>query len=318
MGSRKQQRAIAALTHFFLALGVIGSLLLAGAARGAEPEIVARVNGEPVSRDELQRVRAEPLTSERLKQGVQELNGKALDRPALQIVIRRHLILQEAERRKIAVSEQDLDQAVTALRHRFQDIESFGAWMAARGLDDKSLFETVRDEMLALRVRAVLTEDLSVTDEQLQEFYRAHQADLKTGDEVRLRIIVVKDRTAAEAVLTALQKGEKFADLARQRSVGMRAASGGDTGWIDSHILPPPLRELVHTLKPGDAGGPLQKDTEFVVVGLVDRRPGRMQSLNEARPRIERHLLALKRQEAGEAWLKEREKDSKIEVYLAP
>jgi hypothetical protein len=70
-------------------------------------------------------------------------------------------------------------------------------------------------------------------------------------------------------------------------------------------------------LKVGDIGGPVQKaEGEFLLVGLEGRRPVRAKSLAAARPEIEQHLLAIKQQEAIQAWLTGQEKKSKIEVFL--
>lgn len=284
-------------------------------AWGAEPETVARVNGEPVTRDELQRMLADPLEQRLLQQelGVQDPDSKELERLALRKLIHRRLLLQEAVRRNISVSEQDLDQAIAELRRRFKDLKSFAAWMQERGLNDQSLFERVRADMLTDRVRAALAEGVRLTGEQVQEYYEAHKEELKTAGDVRLRIIAVKDKAAAEEVLAALKKGEDFAALARKRSLGLRAAQGGDTGWVKPRTLPPPLRKAVGTLKSGETSGLLQRGAEYLIVRLVGRRPAQTISLAEARPEIERRLLAAKRREAVQAWLTEQEKRSSID-----
>src|SRR6266545_4392619 len=265
--------------------------LAPGRAWSAEPEILARVNGEPVTREDMQRLLVRRL-------------------------IDRRLILQEAGRRKFTVPQQDMDAALTALRGRFDDLKSFGMWMHERGLDDKSLFDTLRTDMLMKRVTAALVEKVRPTHAQVQEYYEAHKEDLKTPGEVRLRIIAVKDKAAAQEIVAALQRGENFQRLARERSIGIRAAKGGDSGWVAVATLPPPLRQAVDALKVGEANGPLQKDAEFLIVGLAGRRPGRTKTLDEARAEIERGLLPARQQEVFQAWLKEQEEKSKIEVLL--
>jgi parvulin-like peptidyl-prolyl isomerase len=302
---------------------VAGALVLLGpwGARGEDPKIAALVNGESVTLDELQRMLADPSTRGHLEQelGVQYPDSEKLERLALQKLIERRLFLQEAVRRSFTVSQEDLDQTLTALRGRFEDLRSFGIWLKERGLDDRSLFETLRTEMLAARVAAALVEGVAITEEQVRGYYEAHKQDLVIGEEVRLRIIAVESEAAAEEVLTALRKGGNFARVARKRSLGARAAQGGDTGWVDSRALPPPLRQAVGALKAGEAGGPLRKGAEeFLIIGLEGRRPAKAESLAEARPEIERRLLPAKQQEIIQAWLTEQEKKSKIEVLLQP
>jgi foldase protein PrsA len=319
MRSRSTVRAL--LCRPILIILVAGAAVALGLSGvwGAEPEIAARVNGEPVTRAELQRMVADPLMQSRLQQelGVQDPGSKEMDRLALRKLIQRHLILQEAGRRNITVTEPDLDKALSALRRSFADLRDFGMWMKERGLDDKSLFDTLRAEMLMKRVIGALLEGVSLPKEQVQEYYEAHKEDLIIGEEVRLRIIVVKSKAAAEEILASLRKGENFSRLARKQSLGLHAAQGGDMGWVNSQTLPLPLQKAVGKLKAGDVGGPLQKGAEeFHIVGLEGRRPVRAKSLAEARPEIERRLLPTKQQEALQAWLTEQEKKSKIEVYI--
>src|SRR6266545_2420398 len=246
----------------------------------AAPEMVARVNGEPVTRAEFDRMLASLPES-----AGQDPDGTTLDRLALRNLINRRLILQEGARRKLIVTDKDLDQAVTSVRRRFKDLKGLGMWMKQQGIDDQSLFETLRSELLAARVRAALVEGVRPTGEQVQEYYAAHQRDMAIGEEVRLRMIAVTSKAAAEEILAALQKGEKFGPLARQRSAGRRAAQGGDTGWVNSETLAPALREAVGKLQAGEAGGPVQKGAEeFLIVGLAGRRPAHAKSLAEAWP----------------------------------
>ena len=289
------------------------------AARAAEPEITARVNGQPVTRAELQRVLADPLARRLLEQklGVKDPDSRELDRLALQNLIHRRLLLQEADRRKFTVRDQELDQALTALRSRFTDLQSLGVWMEERGLDDRSLLDTVRAQVLMSRVWAALVKEVRPNEKEVQDYYEAHEEDLIIGEEVRLRIIAVQSSAAAQEILVALRKGENFGRLARQRSLGTLASKGGDTGWVDPLTLQQPLRQAVARLSEGEASRPLQTgDDEFLIVGLQERRPLQAKSLDAARPEIEQRLLAAKQQEFFETWLAEQEKKSKIKVLL--
>jgi len=290
-------------------------------ARAAESEIVARVNGDSVSRVDLQRILADSVSVARLQQEYSErsTDTRELERLAVRELIHRRLLLQEADRLKFSITGDELDQALSALRRRFENLERFGAWMHERELDDKSLFAAIREGMLINRVTAMLVEDVRVTENEVQEYYETHKEDLEPGEEVRLRIIAVKSREEAEEILLALKNGESFSHLARMRSLGKLAARGGDTGWVAAGTLPPQLREIVGLLKEGDVGGPLRKaDEEFLLVGLEGRRPLRATSLATTRAEIEQRLLYAKQQNAIQAWLAEQEQHAQIEVFLQP
>lgn len=281
----------------------------------SDVRIVARVNGEPITRAELQRLLDSPLERQQIEQelGIEPKDSEELERAALKRLIQRRLILQEAKRRKLTITDRELNDAIKSLRRRFADLKDLGVWMKEQGVDEKSLFETIHTEMLATRVRAALVADVRMTDEQAQQYYDAHREELKV-DEVRLQIIVVNEEAAAGEVLEALKKGDNFGTLARDRSVGSRARRGGDTGWVDSATLWGPLRAAVSRMKPRQVHGPIPRDAEFLIVRLDDRRLGRTKTLTEARPDIERRLLPQQQRAAIQAWLLEREKTSTIEL----
>jgi len=153
-----------------------------------------------------------------------------------------------------------------------------------------------------------------LTEEQVQAYYEAYKDDLKTDDEVRLRIVAVQDKAAAEELVAALQHGEDFDRLVRERSLEDRAAPGEGLGWMSAQTLPPELREAVSTLKAGETGGPVQSGTEFLLVRVEERRAAHMMSLAEAQPQIKRRLLAEKQRKVIQDWLSEQEKQAKIEV----
>ena len=315
---RRQSRVV--LLSILIVLAVAAAVGLGPWRAGNEaPEIVARVNGDAITSAELHRVQADLLELSRLQgqPGDKNPDAEELERVAAQKLIQRHLMLQEAGRRKLAVTDDELDEAISELRRRFADINSFGAWMGERGLDDQSMIETIRGDMLTSYVRAALIEEVQVTEEQVREYYEAHTEDLILYEELRLRIIAVDSVEAGDAILTALSDGANFSHLARELSRGVRAAQGGDTGWIDAVTLPPPLRQAVDRLKQGEAYGPLEINAdEFLVVALAGRRSVQAKNLDEARHEIEQRLLPAEKQKAVAAWLAEQEKKSKIEVFL--
>ena len=286
-----------------------------GKAMGSGAEVAARVNGEPVNRAELRRMKGNPLTLKqaRAELGVEVPHPEKLELVAMRRLIDQRLLIQEAPRRKIRVTEKELDDAITSLRRRFADLGTFGAWMKEQGLDERSLFDAVRADLTAERVWADLVRDVRASDEQVRNYHDLHRADLKR-EEVRLRVIAVHDEATAQEVVAALRNGADFRHLARTRSAGLRAARGGDSGWVGSEVLRSPLREAVATLKEGQARGPLRNGSDFLVVLLEGRRSSTM-TVEEARPEIELRLVPALRREAAQAWLADRRRTSRIETF---
>lgn len=292
----------------------------------SETAILARVNGEAITQKELHRV----LTDMLMLSGPQlsyhdyiannldyTANYEELEHEALRQLIHRRLILQGADRQQLSISQQELDGSIIDLRSHFVDLGSFGAWMQDRGFDDRSLIDTLRDDMLVKHFMALLVENISLTEQEVVDYHAFDVADLTIGEEVRLRIIIVGSRALAEDILMSLRNGKNFSLLARQYSLGMRAALGGDTGWFNIETLEPSLRKIVDMLRPGEASHPLQKNAdEVLIVALAGRRAIQAENLDEARSVIRQRLLAAKQKETVQNWLAKQELNSNIEVFL--
>lgn len=304
-------RALAALSlraSAIVLLAGFASASLSNVAWGAEPDMVARVNDEPVSRADLQRMLADPLTQRlyRRELGVPAPEDEALARWALRKLIIQRLTLQEAARRSFTVAEQDLDQAVAAWRIRLKTAAKFQKWLKSRSVDEKSLRELIRTDLLVTRVRGDLAKEARLTDEQVQEYYAAHKDELKVPEEVRLRIITAKNERQVKKFHAALRKDQRVAQADAQDT---------DTGWSPLNDFPPLIQQAVAGVKPGKISAPLRGGAgEYVLVRLEGRRPARTKTLAEARPEIEKRLLPGKQQEAVQTWLTQQEMNASIEL----
>ena len=308
---RRLLLALALLAALTLAIVV---LLYPWGGRHEEPTTAARVNGETLTFAELQRVRVDLSDLLAMHESAPEADDpEALQRAAMQLLVQRRLMLQEAARRGLTVSDDELDEAILELRQRFGDLQAFGAWINARDLDDQSLLETVRADLLVRQLTDALTADATVTAAQIEEYYRAHQGEISIGTRVRIGLIAVPTREAGAEVLEELRNGASFRQLARERSV----APGVFSDWIDPGTLPLPLQQAVDELEEGEVFGPIQKtDNEFVIVGIAGRRPVIAESLAAATPEIERRLLSVAKQARIKEWLQEQEEQAEIEIYL--
>lgn len=278
-----------------------------------DPAVAARVNGEVLTYAQLRRVTIDLSDLLAINDSTSDADdAEELERTALQLLVQRRLLLQEATRRGLSVSDDELDAALSELRRRFGDLQAFGEWIDARGLDDQSLLETVRDDLLVRQLTDTLTADATVTAEQIEDYYRAHPNEISIGTRVRIGVIAVPSHEAGTEVLEALRDGAKFSRIANERSV----APGVFTGWIDPGTLPLPLRRAVDDLQEGEVYGPIQKaEDEFLIVGVAGRRPVIADSLALATPEIERRLLPAAKQERITRWLQEQEDQAEIEIH---
>jgi len=107
-----------------------------------------------------------------------------------------------------------------------------------------------------------------------------------------------KARERAQAILAQLRKSPgSFADLAKKESGDTGSASqGGDLGFFARGMMVRQFEEAAFGLKPGQISDPVESDFGFHIIKITGIKPGKVKTLEEVRPEIEREL---KKQQAG-------------------
>jgi parvulin-like peptidyl-prolyl isomerase len=292
------------------------------------------VNGHPISERELKRMLADPTMQRRAArrdlQRQQTSAGRApaeveseperneLERIALRRLILVRLLLEEAARLELKVTDDELGKSKEAVRRGFEDPTSFAQWRKALDVeDDQSLADALRTELLVERVSALLTQNVAVRAEEVDSYYGANTAQFSVPATVNLLTIEAGDQKSADEILRELKKpGADFEAVAAKRSKDFGSARAAPAGWISINKVPAEIQAAVANLKPGQISGPVQTDGGLLIVKLVDRKPARIRELAEVRPAIERSLLRTRQGEAIRSWLATREGNAKVEILV--
>ena len=235
-------RAAAAVPALALLLAlslvpVPGASLQAQSSTAAKNPVVATVNGEKVMLSDLQALHAD------MPEQVRNIPFERIYRPLLEQVIQIKLVAARAR---------------------------------ADGLEKApEVANRVRTYTERLLQQAYLTRhiDRTVTEDQLARAYKTFAAEFRGDEEVKARHILVKTKKAAMAVIEELEKGGKFAELARQKSIGPSKAGGGDLGWFARGQMVKPFADAAFALKKGAfTATPVQTQFGWHVILLEDRR----------------------------------------------
>jgi peptidyl-prolyl cis-trans isomerase SurA len=99
---------------------------------------------------------------------------------------------------------------------------------------------------------------------KVEAYYVAHPERFKVQDEIKLRMIVLKNQEAtewprtarrADEILVKLKEGETFATMATIYSEGSQRNQGGDWGWWEQTRLNKGLADMANSLQPGQRSG---------------------------------------------------------------
>lgn len=127
----------------------------------------------------------------------------------------------------------------------------------------------------------------------------------RTQEQVWVRHILVEDQETAQEVLSELEAGEEFVDLAAEYSTDQTNKDrGGNLGWVGRDMLVEPFAEAAFSLEIGDISDPIETDFGYHIVQLLG---------HEERP-INQSALEQRKEQAFNEWLEEKRKEYRPEI----
>lgn len=280
------------------------------------PDLVARVNGQGISRDLFVRELDLAKRKFRLSKNDPIDPNKILwlKTNTLNQVIQEALLVQEAEKQNISVSEDEFQTFRIQLRQGYQP-ESLERTLDAMEISASQWDERIRTRLLIKKlIDEVVNSKVKVTEKELKNYFEAHQEDFQKGERIRALHILVSNEEEARQILKWLEQGRDFSELAREYSQSLEGAEGGDMGFLEAGHLPEEF-DPVFKLSPGEVSEIIQTPYGYHVFKVVEKEPARQRLFEEAREEIHARLLEQAREKAFQQWLKNIRQQSKVEIF---
>ena len=146
------------------------------------------------------------------------------------------------------------------------------------------------------------------------DYYESHKEKFMEPDMVKIRHILVRTEDEAREVLKELKEGEDFDELARERSIDVTAAKGGDLGYVARGTTVPPFEETAFSLKTGETSGIVSTRFGYHVIKVDDIKTGKVIPLPAVRGIIEKQLFEKKTSKEIQRWVKTLREQSRITI----
>jgi foldase protein PrsA len=247
--------------------------------------IVATVNGESISKEDM----------------YQAMYGQ-IGSPTLDQLVVKLLVEQEAKKAGVSVSDAELQAEIQKLiDEQYGSEDMFAATLQYYGMTREAFEDQWRTYLTAQKI---LKPTVSVSDQDIQAYFEAHHEELNQKESVTLRQIVTATKDEAAEVLKELRSGANFADLARQKSTDtVSRDNGGELGKIYLGDLPSDVEAVVFALKVGEFSEPVQVDGGFAVFNVTEKTEAREVTLDEVKDKVQELVLEEKIQTALPDWL---------------
>jgi peptidyl-prolyl cis-trans isomerase C len=289
------------------------------------PDVLARVNGEPVTRSDF----------DRLVRNVEIGNGPipaerrdVVLRNLLDQLITYTVMTQEAKAKNVTVSDGEIDQRIKQMRGQASDAD-FQKALDARSMSAEQLRTDARVQLTIEKMMDAQVADVAgASDAEARDFYQKNPDKFKQGESVRASHILLRvdpnapeptkkqARTRINQILKRARSGEDFAALAKQHSQDGSAQQGGDLGYFEREQMVPAFSEAAFSLKPGHVSDVVTTQFGYHIVKVTDRKAAATVPFEQVSGQIVEYLSSQKKQERASQFVDAAKKRARIEVLI--
>ena len=305
------------------------------------PEVAAYVNGEEISMQELERFAGVRNILMELLKSNQEFGSVILQTEAgqnvveefrklkLEQLISNELLVQEAKNRGIEVSDEEMnnifDQQINALKQQNnlddQQLEQAIQQQGFESMDQykNMFFENNMNGFLINKLREEVVNGVNVSDAEAKEFYENNQQQFETSEQKKVSHILFDEKAKAEEVLSEINNGADFAEMAKEHSTGPTAEKGGDLGFITANEqgLDKTFRDAAMGLNVGEVSSePVETQFGYHLIKVTESKEAGVKSFEEAKSQIKSKLKSQKQNQAFQDFVEGLREEADIEINL--
>jgi parvulin-like peptidyl-prolyl isomerase len=275
-------------------------------------DILAQVNEEFITleefNNELRDIKLEHGKLPEDRESLDQLKTAFLDQS-----INRKLILGEARRIDIHVSEEEINKNILALKRDYAG-ESFKAMLEGRGMSFEEWKRRLKEKLLAEKmIYTVAQFDGPIDDKLVKQYYEEHIEKYSFPEQVRARQIVVATLEEAKGILRKLRKGEDFEKLAKEKSMMPEGLYGGDLGFFARGEMPEAFDE-VFSLKVGGISKIIKSPYGYHIFKVEEKADAKVREFDEVKDEIAHQIRKEKSGQIYYKWLSELRAKAKIKI----
>lgn len=299
-------------------------------------EIAAKVNGDIITRGELEKKRLEieaaarqqGLTGPRLKEAVDGAFNNALMEEIDQL-----LLVQKGKDLNINVDNEvirwlaEIQMQQKAAHPELADPDKFQSFIRQEtGMTFEDFKQQKKNQLLTQRVIGQeVVRTINVPEVELQKYYEEHKTEFVRQEQVFLSQIVISTEgktpaqvAAAEAkakdLVTRARKGDKFSDMARDNSDDETGKSGGYIGAVPRGQMDKVLEDMVFKEKKGFVSDPVKRAANILILKVEERFEAGQASFEEVKNEIQERLVQPKVDAKARIFLSRLREDAFLEI----
>ena len=258
------------LTYLFLVVIVISAVALVFYFKGGSDDTVAKVNDVKITKDEFY----DTLVS---YYGAQTLDSMIADK----------IVNMEAEKQKIAVTDDEIQAELDKMAESYGGKETFEQQLALSGMTVDNMKSEIKSYLETVK--------------------------LLEPEQVEASHILVADEATAKEVRQKLNEGEDFTALAAEYSTDTNnAKNGGELGYFGRGLMDEAFENAAFSMKIGDISEPVKSQFGYHIIKVTGRKEAKEATLEDSKAEITETLKSQKINSEYSTWLTEKKGEYQI------
>lgn len=130
-----------------------------------------------------------------------------------------------------------------------------------------------------------------MSDKAANAYYNSHKEEFVQAAAAHVRHILTSSESSATDAILDIYRDKDFSKTAEKFSRDTTTATrGGDLGWVEEGMMPEPLASEIEKAQLKSLSAPVKTDLGWHVFEVLERRPERQLTFEEARSEVEQRM----------------------------
>ena len=319
----KIKRIIAAGALSIFAFSAVGCEMIQKTPEAIKNTVLAKVGDLKVTRGEvdeladpyLQQYGTDYETNPDIADKVKELRTQAIN-----LLVEQKLMYKKAEELGVLPTQEEIDaetdKYIESQKANFGSEDAFNTALQNAGMTleeyREKLNKNMEDSLINTKVTEEIFKDISVSDDDIKNYYDEHLESFKTAT---VSHILIKDEAKAKEIREKAVNGEDFATLAKDNSEDTGTKdNGGSLGTVsyDTTSYVQEFTDAFKQLKDGEISEPVKSTYGYHIIKVTDIK---QKTFDESKDSIKTTLEGTKKDEIYTSSIEQWKKDYKVKTY---
>lgn len=263
----------------------------------SEKKVVAEVDGEEITKDELYNLLL-------AQSGPQVLDALIVEK----------IVDSEIEKKDIKITDEDIQAEIDEMKEYYGGEEQFTMALAQAGLTEEDMKTDIN---MNLRLKALVDPYMDISDDDMKAYFEENKDEFGEQEQVKASHILVEDKALAKELKAKIDEGADFAELAKENSTDPGSKdSGGELGFFGKGQMVPEFEAAAFSMKAGEISKPVQTSNGFHIIKVEEKKEAKEATFEDSKEEIKDIVAEEQMGEAYQQWYQEKIDEYEIKNYL--